>query len=106
MYTLNLSGNSQAWNSSWPYAKVTILGQEYKGLQSVQFEENTPVNLVFSTSGSADDSVCYLNGIEVARANFNKNNPATYSFILVKDTTIAVQFSSSNRAQLRIAITN
>lgn len=92
LYTLKLSGSSEAWNSSWPNLAVTILGQQYKGVQEVQFEENTPVNLSFSTAGSSDNSVCLLNGQEVARAIWGQNNPATYSFILDKDATIDLQF--------------
>jgi hypothetical protein len=104
LYTLKLSGSSEAWNSSYPALVVTILGQQYKGIQEVQFEENTPVNLSFSTAGSADDSVCFLNGQEVARARWGKNNPATYSFILDKDATIDLQFRL-RKGHLNIFIT-
>jgi hypothetical protein len=104
LYTLKLSGSSKAWNGSWPNLVVTILGQQYKGVQEVQFEENTPVNLSFSTAGGSNDSVCFLNGIEVARAIWGKNNPATYSFILDKDATIDLQFGW-NESFLQIFIT-
>lgn len=103
LYTLKLSGSSEAWNSPWPNLVVTVLGQQYKGVQEVQFEENTPINLSFSTVGGSNDSTCFLNGMEVARAIWGKNNPATYSFILDKDATIDLQLGY-NKAFLQIFI--